>query len=166
VTAGEARTGRVADIRVAGAAGLAACRTVRREVFVGEQGIPEDIEMDAHDGDAVHLLATAADGTPLGTARFLHGPAADRKYGAKGVDGATTAVLGRLAVVRAARGSGIGARLVRAVEDRARALGLTGVYLEAQSHTLGFYEGLGYTAFGPEFDEGSAIPHRAMRRAL
>lgn len=160
-----ART-RTADIRVVDADGLAACRAVRREVFVGEQGIAEDLEMDAYDAHAVHLLAADADGTPLGTARFLHGEAADRKYGAKGVDGATTAVLGRLAVVAAARGTGLGADLVRAVEDRARAQGLTGLYLEAQSYALGFYERLGYTASGPEFDEGSGIPHRAMRRPL
>ncbi len=153
-------------IAVAGPAELEGCRAVRREVFVVEQRIPEELEMDAYDAHAVHLLATAGDGTAVGTVRFLHGAAARRKYGAKGVDDDTTAVLGRLAVGAAARGTGLGAALVRAVHGQARSLGLTTVYLEAQSHTLGFYERLGYTAFGPEFDEGSSIPHRAMRRAL
>jgi predicted GNAT family N-acyltransferase len=146
--------------------GLEGCRVVRRAVFVVEQGIPEELEMDAYDAEAVHLLALADDGTPLGTVRFLYGPPARRKYGAKGVADDRTAVLGRLAVGKAARGTGLGAALVRAVHDHARALGLTHVYLEAQTYTLGFYERLGYTAFGPEFDEGSNIPHRAMRRAL
>lgn len=41
-----------------------ACFAVRKEVFVAEQGVPEDIEYDAHDADAVHLLALDADGTP------------------------------------------------------------------------------------------------------
>ncbi|QKV95493.1 GNAT family N-acetyltransferase [Streptomyces sp. NA02950] len=153
-------------IRVVTDGDLSGCFAVRREVFVGEQRIPEAEEMDAYDGDAVHLLATAPEGRPVGTVRFLHGAAADKKYAHAGVDGATTAALGRLAVTAAARGTGLGAELVRAVEAEALRRGLTAVYLEAQTHALGFYERLGYAAFGPEFDEGSGIPHRAMRREL
>ncbi|GLV73758.1 GNAT family N-acetyltransferase [Streptomyces hygroscopicus] len=145
---------------------LTGCFAVRREVFVVEQRIPEEEEMDAYDAHAVHLLATDAEGAPVGTVRFLHGAAADKKYAHAGVDGATTAVLGRLAVTRAARGTGLGAELVRAVEAEARRRGLAEVYLEAQTHALGFYERLGYEAYGAEFDEGSGIPHRAMRRPL
>ncbi|MBH5334383.1 GNAT family N-acetyltransferase [Streptomyces pactum] len=152
-------------VTVVGDGDLSGCHAVRREVFVVEQDIPEPEEMDAYDAHAVHLLATASDGRPVGTVRFLYGPAALRKYARAGIDG-RTAVLGRLAVGRAARGTGLGAALVRAVEAEARRLGLTGVYLEAQTHALGFYERLGYTASGPEFDEGSGIPHRAMRAAL
>ena len=145
---------------------LTGCFAVRREVFVVEQRIPEEEEMDAYDAHAVHLLATDAEGAPVGTVRFLHGAAADKKYAHAGVDGATTAVLGRLAVTRAARGTGLGAELVRAVEAEARRRGLEEVYLEAQTHALGFYERPGYEAYGAEFDEGSGIPHRAMRRPL
>ncbi|MFH8367248.1 GNAT family N-acetyltransferase [Streptomyces sp. NPDC018031] len=145
---------------------LTGCHAVRREVFIVEQDIPPEEELDAYDAEAVHLLATEPDGRPVGTVRFLYGPAAVRKYGHTGIDGRTTAVLGRLAVGRAARGTGLGAALVRAVEAEARRLGLTAVYLESQTHALGFYERLGYVAFGPEFDEGSGIPHRAMRCAL
>ncbi|WP_432039969.1 GNAT family N-acetyltransferase [Streptomyces cucumeris] len=153
-------------IRVITDGDLTDCFAVRREVFVGEQRIPEAEEMDAYDAEAVHLLATGTAGRPVGTVRFLHGAAADKKYGRAGVEGATTAALGRLAVTAAARGTGLGAALVRAVEAEALRRGLTAVYLEAQTHALGFYERLGYTASGPEFDEGSGIPHRAMRRAL
>ncbi|ASQ94067.1 GNAT family N-acetyltransferase [Streptomyces sp. 11-1-2] len=145
---------------------LSGCFAVRREVFVVEQRIPEEEEMDAYDAYAVHLLATDGAGRPVGTARFLHGAAADKKYAHAGVDGATTAVLGRLAVAKVARGTGLGADLVRAVEAEAHRRGLAEVYLESQTHALGFYERLGYEAFGPEFDEGSGIPHRAMRRPL
>ncbi|MEV5507083.1 GNAT family N-acetyltransferase [Streptomyces orinoci] len=140
---------------------LAGCHAVRREVFIVEQSIPEAEEMDAYDAHAVHLLATGPDG-PVGTVRFLHGAAAHRKYG---VD-AGTAVLGRLATVKSVRGTGLGAALVRAVEAEARRLGLARIYLEAQTHALGFYERLGYAAHGPEFDEGSGIPHRAMTKEL
>ncbi|MDW6063455.1 GNAT family N-acetyltransferase [Streptomyces sp. FXJ1.4098] len=152
-------------IEVVGADSLEVCRGVRREVFVVEQRIPESEEMDEYDAHAVHLLATGPQG-PAGTVRFLHGAAADKKYGHAGVAGVTTAVLGRLAVLPAARGTGLGADLVRAVEAEALRRGLAEVYLEAQTHALGFYERLGYAAYGPEFDEGSGIPHRAMRRAL
>ncbi|MCM1941259.1 GNAT family N-acetyltransferase [Streptomyces sp. G3] len=139
-----------------------ACFAVRKDVFVAEQKVPEDIEYDAHDADAVHVLAVRADGVPLGTGRLLHGAAAVAKNG----DGdPAVGSLGRLAVTAAARGLGVGAALVRAVEDAARARGLTAVDLHAQTHALGFYERLGYQAYGPEFPD-AGIPHRAMRRSL
>jgi predicted GNAT family N-acyltransferase len=138
-----------------------ACFTVRKEVFVGEQGVPEDIEYDAYDAVAVHVLAVREDGVPLGTGRLLHGEAATGKTGGD----VTVGSLGRLAVTQAARGLGVGAALVRAVEDAARARGLVAVDLHAQTHALGFYERLGYVAYGPEFPD-AGIPHRAMRRVL
>ncbi|MEV7730768.1 GNAT family N-acetyltransferase [Streptomyces sp. NPDC088921] len=138
-----------------------ACFTVRKEVFVGEQGVPEDIEYDAYDAVAVHVLAVREDGVPLGTGRLLHGEAAAGKTGGD----VTVGSLGRLAVAQAARGLGVGAALVRAVEDAARARGLVAVDLHAQTHALGFYERLGYVAYGPEFPD-AGIPHRAMRRVL
>jgi predicted GNAT family N-acyltransferase len=134
-------------------AGLEACFTVRKAVFVGEQGVPAEIEYDSHDADAVHVLATDADG-PLGTGRLLL-PAS----------GGTVGSLGRLAVTAAGRGRGAGAALVRAIEDAARVRGLTEVDLHAQTHALGFYERLGYQAYGPEFPD-AGIPHRAMRRTI
>lgn len=136
---------------------------VRREVFVVEQDIPEEEEMDAYDVHAVHLLATGDGGEgPLGTVRILHGEVARKKCAV--ADG--VAVLGRLAVRKAARGTGAGVALVRAVERHAGRLGLTEVYLEAQVSVIGFYERLGYRVYGPEFDDGSGIMHRRMSRAL
>ncbi|MFF7947567.1 GNAT family N-acetyltransferase [Streptomyces griseorubiginosus] len=138
-----------------------ACFTVRKEVFVGEQGVPEDIEYDAYDAVALHVLAVREDGTPLGTGRLLFGEAAAGKTGGD----ASVGSLGRLAVTQAARGLGVGAALVRAIEDAARARGLAAVDLHAQTHALGFYERLGYVAYGPEFPD-AGIAHRAMRRVL
>ncbi|WP_299531339.1 GNAT family N-acetyltransferase [uncultured Streptomyces sp.] len=138
-----------------------ACFQIRKDVFVGEQNVPEEIEYDAYDADAVHVVAFAADGTALGTGRLLHGPAAASKTGGDTAVGS----LGRLAVSRVARGLGVGAALVRAIEDQAALLGLTAVDLHAQTHALGFYERLGYAAYGPEFPD-AGIPHRAMRRVL
>ncbi|MFF4208328.1 GNAT family N-acetyltransferase [Streptomyces sp. NPDC001796] len=138
-----------------------ACFEVRKEVFVAEQGVPEDIEYDAYDAGAVHVLAVREDGVPLGAGRLLYGEAAAAKNGGDTSVGS----LGRLAVTREARGLGVGAALVRAIEDAARARGLTAVELHAQTQALGFYERLGYTAYGPEFPD-AGIPHRSMRRSL
>jgi predicted GNAT family N-acyltransferase len=138
-----------------------ACFSLRKEVFVAEQGVPEEIEYDAYDAVAVHVLAVREDGLPLGTGRLLHGGAALGKTGGD----ASVGSLGRLAVSRAARGLGVGAALVRAIEAAARARGLAAVDLHAQTQALGFYERLGYVAYGPEFPD-AGIPHRAMRRVL
>ncbi|MBX9393232.1 GNAT family N-acetyltransferase [Streptomyces sp. TRM72054] len=138
-----------------------ACFAVRKEVFVAEQGVPEDVEYDAYDAGALHVLAVREDGVPLGTGRLLYGAAAAAKTGGDPSVGS----LGRLAVTREARGLGVGGALVRAIEDAARARGLSAVDLHAQTHALVFYERLGYVAYGPEFPD-AGIPHRAMRRSL
>lgn len=137
-----------------------ACFSVRKEVFVGEQGVPEDLEYDAYDAGAVHVLAVREDGLPLGTGRLLYGEAAEARTGDPSVGS-----LGRLAVRREARGLGVGVALVRAIEDAARARGLAAVDLHAQTQALGFYERLGYSAHGPE-DLEAGIAHRSMRRSL
>lgn len=130
--------------------GRRAAFDIRLRVFVAEQGVPEEIELDEHDATAEHFLAEVA-GRPVGTARMLR----------KGDVG----VLGRLAVLPEGRGSGLGAALVRAVEERARAEGMAAVELHAQTGAQGFYERLGYQAFGePHLEAG--IPHVWMRKPL
>ncbi|MEU3062163.1 GNAT family N-acetyltransferase [Streptomyces subrutilus] len=141
-------------------ADLKACFAVRTEVFVVEQSVPQSIEYDAYDAVALHVLAESADGAPLGTGRLLHGPAALAKTGSP--EGGS---LGRLAVTAGARGLGVGVALVRAIEAQAAALGLSYVDLGAQTHALGFYERLGYVAYGAEFLD-AGIAHRSMRRPL
>jgi predicted GNAT family N-acyltransferase len=136
--------------------GMALVHAIRHEVFVVEQGVPADLEWDGKDGRAVHVLADGA-----GAGRLLLGEDAAKKNGGD----PRLAVLGRLAVLAPARRGGIGARLVRALEDEARRLGLRGVYLEAQVHAVPFYERLGYAAYGPEFMD-AGIVHRAMSRTF
>ncbi|PYC87759.1 GNAT family N-acetyltransferase [Streptomyces tateyamensis] len=149
------------EIRIAAsAADLELTRQVRREVFVVEQEIPEELEYDALDATSVHLLALGADGAPLGTARLISGAEAYELTGLAG-----RVLLGRLAVVEAARGTGLGAALVRAVEQAARELGAKECELHAQVQALGFYERLGYTAEGPVYQD-AGIPHRTMVRTL
>lgn len=126
---------------------IATCRTLRRIVFIEEQGVSEADEVDDKDDEAIHLLAMQ-NGQPVGTARLL-------------VQGGTGKV-GRVCVLAAARGTGLGAALIRAAVDRLRTVpGVEKVKLGAQTHALGFYERLGFAAIGEEFDD-AGIPHRDM----
>lgn len=151
-----------AGIRVAeGDADLELVRAVRREVFVVEQNVPEELEYDEYDATSVHVLAVAADGTALGTGRLIHGDTALELTGGR----AGRVLLGRLAVVQAARGTGLGASLVRAIEAAGIARGAVELELHAQVQALGFYERLGYAAEGPVYDD-AGIPHRTMTRVL
>jgi predicted GNAT family N-acyltransferase len=121
---------------------------VRRAVFIDEQGVPEALEWDAHDAAALHLLATSADGSPVGCARLLP-------------DGH----IGRMAVLPAWRGHGIGRSLLAATLDAARARGHAGVALSAQTHAAAFYARAGFITVGAEYEE-AGIPHVAMRKRL
>lgn len=127
------------------------CRALRRAVFIDEQGIREEDEWDDLDAQAIHLLAFQ-DGAPVGTARIL----------TQGEVGK----IGRVCVLPAARGTGLGRKLIRAGIDVLRARpGLTIVKLGAQTHAIGFYEGLGFVVDGPIYDD-AGIPHRDMIREL
>ncbi|KJS55205.1 GNAT family N-acetyltransferase [Streptomyces rubellomurinus] len=144
-----------------GEADLALVRAVRRDVFIVEQNVPEELEYDEYDATAVHVLALAEDGTALGTGRLIFGAQAAELTG--GVEGRV--LLGRLAVRAAARGTGLGAALVRAIEAAGAERGGVEVELHAQVQALGFYERLGYAADGPVYDD-AGIPHRTMTRVL
>jgi predicted GNAT family N-acyltransferase len=134
-------------IRIAPTRDIATCRALRRAVFIEEQGVAEADEIDDQDEAAIHLLATD-DGRPVGSARLL-------------VMG-NTGKVGRVCVLAPARGTGLGAALMRAAVDQARTIpGITHVKLGAQTHALGFYERLGFRPYGDIFDD-AGIPHRMM----
>jgi predicted GNAT family N-acyltransferase len=128
-----------------------ACFAIRRAVFIGEQGIPEAEEWDAADAEATHFLAAGPDG-PAATARLI---AAGQ-----------TAKIGRVAVLGTHRGTGLGRALMEHVLRHAREAGFRRAALDAQLSALHFYERLGFVAEGAEFDDGSGILHRHMRRDL
>ena len=129
---------------------LESCHALRRAVFIEEQEVPEDLEVDGLDDTALHLLATL-DGRPVGTARML-------------LKGATGKI-GRVCVLRDLRGQGVGAALIRAAVEELRRLGLAQAKLGSQVHAIPFYEKLGFTAEGPVYDD-AGIPHRDMGLAL
>lgn len=138
-------------IEIAPTRDIATCRLLRRRVFIEEQGVSEADEVDEQDAVAIHLLASESD-TPIGSARLL-------------LQG-ETGKIGRVCVLASHRGRGIGAALIRAAVDEFRKQpGVKKVKLGAQTHAIGFYEGLGFTAYGPEYDD-AGIPHRDMMLSL
>jgi len=124
-----------------------ALQKVRREVFIGEQQVPESEEWDDDDPVSVHALATL-NREPVGTGRL--NPAGK---------------IGRIAVVAGMRGRGIGATILRRLLDEAYHRGLREPYLHAQLQAVPFYEKFGFTSEGEVFDE-AGIPHVRMKHAL
>jgi predicted GNAT family N-acyltransferase len=123
------------------------CFTLRHQVFVVEQGVPMEEEIDALDPSATHLLATQ-NGVPIGAARIVFQ--------------SEVAKIGRVCVLQSARGTGLGAALIKAAIAIARETpGVTQAKLGAQTQALGFYEKLGFAAFGPVYDD-AGIDHRDM----
>jgi ElaA protein len=134
------------SIQVARAAAdeLELVRAIRRTVFVEEQAVPVEVEVDGRDDQSEHFLARLG-ALPVATARARHTP--------KGWK------VERVAVLRPQRQLGVGQALVRYVLARAPA-GAT-VYVHAQESALGFWQRLGFVAEGPRFEEGG-IGHRRM----
>ncbi len=128
---------------------------VRFEVFVTEQRVPEDEEVDEHDRTdphAVHALVRAAGGTVVAAGRFYRS--------APG-----TAQIGRMAVRAAVRGTGVGKRLLEALMGEARRRGYYRAALNAQDHAVGFYHRAGFEDDGETFLE-AGILHQPMTKLL
>lgn len=125
---------------------------VRMQVFVQEQGVDAQYELDAIDDGAVHAVITNRLGQPLGTARLF-----EKSPG--------VAQIGRMAVVRVMRGSGLGGDLLKALVDIAKARGDKEVRLHAQCSAQAFYARAGFDPVGEPFDE-VGIAHIEMRKVL
>jgi predicted GNAT family N-acyltransferase len=125
---------------------------LRTRVFVDEQGVPPEIEQDAADASAVHVLSRDATGRVVATGRLLLRD-----------DG--TASIGRMAADASVRGRGHGAAVLAELHRQALLRGVTEVELHAQVSARGFYERAGYTAVGEVYEE-AGIAHVTMRRAV
>lgn len=121
---------------------------VRTQVFVHEQGVPLDLELDGRDAAAWHLLARNNAGQAIGTGRML-------------ADGH----IGRMAVLPGWRGHGVGQALLQGLLRIAHTHGLEAVFLHAQVGAIGFYERQGFRCSGDIFMD-AGIPHQTMRRRL
>jgi predicted GNAT family N-acyltransferase len=129
-----------------------AAQVVRTAVFVREQGIAAQDEWDSQDATALHAVLFDESGNPLGNARLL------RSQG-------HMAKVGRMAVLREARGHGYGARLLQALLEEARKRGDHEVRLSAQRTAERFYATHGFSVVGEPFEE-VGIPHIEMRLRL
>lgn len=126
------------------AAMQADAKPIRMEVFVREQNVPAELEMDDNDAVCLHAVAYDASGAPLGTGRLLP-------------DGH----IGRMAVLRSARGSGVGGAILQGLMAKARERGDGKVVLSAQTHAAEFYLAHGFAMAGDVFYE-AGIPHIEM----
>ena len=125
---------------------------LRTEVFVQEQKVPQDMEWDADDASAQHAVLVNRMGMPLATGRLLqHAPGVAR--------------IGRMAVKKTLRGTGLARRVLDALMACARARGDTRVLLHAQCSAQDFYRRAGFEPHGSVFEE-AGIAHIEMVRAL
>ena len=132
----------------------AALSQIRFTVFVREQGVPPELELDEADANAslvVHAVARDADGNAIATARMLLDSSAPR--------------VGRMAVLRQWRGHGVGKALLDFFCKYAKQHGYQTVRLNSQTHATPFYYKQGFLSHGSEFIE-AGIPHLEMRRNL
>jgi len=123
-------------------------REIRYEVFVREQKVPEDLELDGLDPECLHALAFAAEGEVIGCGRLLP-------------DGH----IGRMAVRSRWRGQGVGSALLQHLMKLAAEAGHDRAVLHAQTHAMEFYRRHGFEPVGEEFMD-AGIAHRTMQRAL
>ncbi len=121
---------------------------IRYRVFVEEQGIPVEEEIDDQEPAASHWLAYNEDGVAIGTARML-----------------PNGCIGRMAVVREQRERGVGSAIMRHIINHAIREKIPELTLSSQLGAIPFYEGFGFIAEGPAYSE-CGIEHRKMRLSL
>ena len=120
---------------------------IRYEVFVDEQNVPVDLEIDGLDGKAKHALAFV-DGVPIGTGRILN-------------DGH----IGRVAVLKNYRGLGIGKLIMKELIKCAQDMSLEKVWLSSQWHAHSFYLDFGFVCVDEIYKE-AGIDHIKMFKVL
>ena len=121
--------------------------SIRKRVFIDEQGVPEEMELDEHDPLAQHVLVYL-DSECIGTARLVTLPGSVGR-------------IGRMAVLPIHRRQGIGERLLSALLELSKSQGITQLELHAQLSAIPFYEKYGFIAQGDIYDE-AGIAHRDM----
>lgn len=124
---------------------------VRRKVFVEEQGVPLNLELDPLDKTALHFVVYSAE-TPIGAGRIR-----EISEGIGKVE--------RVCVLKDYRGKHLGNLVMNALEEHAINVDMKKVTLNAQAYAVPFYEKLGYIITSPEFMDAD-IPHRAMEKII
>jgi predicted GNAT family N-acyltransferase len=125
--------------------------TIRKKVFVEEQGVPLELEIDEFDASAVHFIAY--DGQePIGASRF-------REYEPN------VGKVERVCVLKEYRGKHVGNLLMNKIEQYAIEKDFKKLKLNAQVYAIPFYEKLQYAVTSEEFMDAD-IPHRSMEKNL
>ncbi len=125
-----------------------ALATIRRQVFIEEQNVPESLEWDGEDNNAFHLLAVDHHSNPIGCVRMLK-------------DGH----IGRMAVIKPWRQQGVGSCLLTQMIELAAKHAIKTIELDAQCHAISFYQRHGFTIASDEFLD-AGIPHQKMTRSI
>ena len=125
--------------------------SIRKAVFIEEQQVPAEEEIDQFEDSATHFIAYDDHGQPLATARYRE---------VKGI-----VKVERVAVAKNARGLGLGKKLITFLENEAIQQGYLEFKLGAQTHAVPFYESLGYTTYGEIFMDAN-IPHLNMYKKV
>jgi predicted GNAT family N-acyltransferase len=120
---------------------------IRSEVFIKEQGVPAELELDEFDPSAKHALAYQGEKC-IGTGRLVH-------------LGNGQAQIGRMAILAPFRGKGAGKLILSELMDLAKLEGASSLILHAQVAAMPFYEKLGFQAEGSSYEE-AGIAHRNM----
>lgn len=128
------------------------CLDIRMKVFVDEQKVPPDIEVDEYEDVCTHFVLFDDAGEAVGTVRY------------RPIDDGLVKVE-RMAVLKDHRGKKYGYDLMEGVHQHARSAGHLKAKLGAQVHAIPFYEKLGYEVASDEFDD-AGIPHKYMVREL
>ena len=121
--------------------------SIRKRVFIEEQGVPAEMEIDEFDLNALHALAYT-DSECIGTARLV-------------TLSGSIGRIGRMAVLPKHRGHGIGKQLLGALLKACQSQGIKQIELHAQVTVIPFYEQFGFITQGDVYDE-AGIPHRDM----
>ena len=129
---------------------MEAAVSIRFRVFVDEQSVPAEIELDEHDAVATHAIAIEG-GQAVGTGRTYF------------EDG--EARIGRMAVDLSHRRRGVGGVILRFLEEEAKSQGATEIVLHAQDYVKAFYAAHGYTEHGDPFMEAGLL-HIEMRKSI
>lgn len=123
---------------------------IRKTVFVEEQQVPLEEEIDEYENDSTHFVLYDQN-KPVGAGRF------------RILDG--VGKVERICVLKSIRGKGAGRTLMLGIEEYAKRQPLSQLKLNAQTYAIPFYEGLGYQVTSEEFLD-AGIPHKTMKKTI
>ncbi|WLR53797.1 GNAT family N-acetyltransferase [Mesobacillus subterraneus] len=130
---------------------LADAFEVRKSVFIHEQNVPEEEELDQFESDSVHFVLYDNNLKAAGAGRF------------RVLDG--IGKVERICVLKENRKTGAGVAVMNKIEEYAKSQGISTLKLNAQTHAIPFYSRLGYVTVSEEFMD-AGIPHKTMKKSI